>query len=54
MAEARTQGHCEVRLSAQTHAIPFYARFGFRAGGEVYQDAGIPHRAMSFKFEEST
>ena len=33
-------------LSAQTHAIDFYARFGFVAEGEDYDDAGIPHRTM--------
>jgi predicted GNAT family N-acyltransferase len=42
-----------VSLSAQTHAMPFYARFGFRAEGNIYQDAGIPHLAMSFTFQES-
>ena len=33
-------------LEAQTHAIPFYERFGFRAHGPVFDDAGIPHRHM--------
>jgi predicted GNAT family N-acyltransferase len=33
-------------LSAQTYAIPFYARAGFRAFGEIHMDAGIPHRWM--------
>ena len=35
-------------LSAQTHALPFYARHGFVAVGPVYQDAGIPHRHMIY------
>lgn len=35
-------------LSAQTHAIPFYARFGFEPEGPEYLDAGIPHRTMRF------
>lgn len=52
MAEARRQGCSTVRLSAQTHAAPFYARFGFLAEGAVYQDAGIPHVAMTFTFKE--
>jgi predicted GNAT family N-acyltransferase len=43
---ARARGDREVVLSAQTHAIPFYARFGFAAEGDEYDDAGIPHRRM--------
>ena len=46
MQAARARGDREVLLSAQTHAIPFYERFGFVAEGEEYDDAGIPHRAM--------
>ncbi|MCU0939893.1 MAG: GNAT family N-acetyltransferase, partial [Burkholderiaceae bacterium] len=29
MEAARARGHREVVLSAQTHAVPFYARIGF-------------------------
>ena len=36
----------KVKLGAQTHAMGFYAALGFEAVGEVYQDAGIPHRDM--------
>lgn len=43
---ARQRGHREAVLSAQTHALAFYARFGFIAEGPVYGDAGIPHRRM--------
>lgn len=43
---ARARGECEVVLSAQTHAIPFYQRFGFVAEGDIYDDAGIAHRLM--------
>jgi predicted GNAT family N-acyltransferase len=43
---ARSRGDREVVLSAQTHAIPFYERFGFAAEGGEYDDAGIPHRRM--------
>jgi len=39
-----------VLLSAQTHAIAFYERFGFVAEGEAYDDAGIPHRMMRLVF----
>ena len=35
-----------VKLGAQTHALGFYEALGFHAIGEVYDDAGIPHRDM--------
>ena len=35
-----------VTLSAQTHAIGFYERAGFHVVGELFTDAGIPHRKM--------
>jgi predicted GNAT family N-acyltransferase len=46
MQEARRRGHQEVVLSAQTHAVPFYEREGFRSEGGIYDDAGIPHVDM--------
>jgi predicted GNAT family N-acyltransferase len=46
MDEARRRGHQSVVLSAQTHAVPFYEREGFRTEGGVYDDAGIPHIDM--------
>ena len=44
---ARREGCGAVRLHAQTHALDFYARFGFIAVGEEFDEAGIPHRAMT-------
>lgn len=52
LEEARRLGLPGVHLSAQTHAISFYARFGFRAEGDIYPDAGIPHRTMTLNFQE--
>jgi GNAT superfamily N-acetyltransferase len=46
LAIARERGLPEVELSAQTHALGFYARFGFVGEGAEYEDAGIPHRRM--------
>ena len=46
MEEARLRGMRQVVLSAQTHALAFYARHGFAAIGEVYEEAGIPHQEM--------
>ena len=44
--EAARRGLREVALAAQTHALDFYLRHGFEAVGEVFMEAGIPHRAM--------
>ena len=46
LAAARRCGHTMLRLSAQTHAAAFYARAGFVAVGDQYDEAGIPHVAM--------
>jgi predicted GNAT family N-acyltransferase len=43
---ARARGMRRVALNAQTHAVPFYARFGFAVEGEAFIEAGIPHVAM--------
>jgi predicted GNAT family N-acyltransferase len=43
---ARAAGMHDLVLHAQTHAIGFYARFGFAAEGETFMEAGIPHRTM--------
>jgi len=44
--EARRRGFQEAVLDSQTYAIPFYARLGFVAEGEEFDDAGIPHFLM--------
>ncbi|MGS2743007.1 GNAT family N-acetyltransferase [Halomonas sp. LS-001] len=43
---ARQQKHERVVLSSQLHALPFYEQLGFCAYGDVFMDAGIPHREM--------
>lgn len=44
--EAEARGlHCQ-QLSAQTHAIDFYRRLGFRVTSAEYLDAGILHVDM--------
>ena len=43
---ARRQGMASVYLDAQVTSIGFYRRSGFVAYGEVFPDAGIPHRRM--------
>lgn len=47
VAAARARGQSEVALAAQSHAISFYERHGFRAAGPEYPEAGIPHRTMT-------
>ncbi len=47
MAEAARRGMRRLALSAQTHAVDFYARFGFVPEGPEYQEAGLPHQAMA-------
>jgi predicted GNAT family N-acyltransferase len=53
LTKARELGFDQVNLSAQTHAIGFYARHGFIAQGPEYLDAGIPHRSMSLELREA-
>jgi predicted GNAT family N-acyltransferase len=38
---------CRFTLTAQLHALPFYERLGYVAEGEVFMEAGIPHRDMT-------
>ena len=46
VAEAVRTGLAEVALNAQLHALAFYRRHGFAEYGDVFMEAGIPHRAM--------
>jgi predicted GNAT family N-acyltransferase len=46
LAVAREHQHAAVELSAQTHAVGFYRKFGFEVVSGEYFDAGIPHRSM--------
>lgn len=49
MAHARALGFPDAILDSQTHACPFYERFGFAPEGEEFLDAGIPHRRMRLR-----
>ena len=46
VAEAARTGLAKVALNAQVHALAFYRRHGFAEYGDVFMEAGIPHRAM--------
>ncbi len=43
---AKNLGFQQVELSSQVHAIPFYERLGYQPVGEIYDEAGAPHRKM--------
>lgn len=46
LAAGRAAGHRELRLAAQLRVTGFYERLGFEGYGDVFDDAGIPHRWM--------
>jgi predicted GNAT family N-acyltransferase len=43
---SQSQGIRQIELHAQVTVIPFYEQFGFVAQGNIYDEAGIPHRDM--------
>jgi predicted GNAT family N-acyltransferase len=47
LARATELGHRQVVLAAQLQAVAFYESLGFQAYGELFYDAGLPHRWMS-------
>jgi predicted GNAT family N-acyltransferase len=44
---AAARGMRRLSLSAQTYAVPFYARAGFAVSGAEYMECGIPHQNMA-------
>ena len=42
----QSQGIKQIELHAQVSAILFYQQFGFITQGDMYDEAGIPHRDM--------
>ena len=49
LARARESGVRRAYVSAQSYAVPFYNKFGFREYGEEYLDGRIPHRDMDMQ-----
>lgn len=43
---ASSEGVKKFKLNAQTHAIPFYERLGYKTISDIFMDAGIPHVTM--------
>jgi len=46
LEKALILGATELHLHAQTHALNFYKKFGFRAYGNTFSEAGIEHISM--------
>eukprot|EP01016_Furgasonia_blochmanni_P004823 TRINITY_DN11863_c0_g1_i1.p2 TRINITY_DN11863_c0_g1~~TRINITY_DN11863_c0_g1_i1.p2 ORF type:complete len:201 (+),score=21.99 TRINITY_DN11863_c0_g1_i1:344-946(+) len=46
LTRAREHRLKEVQIQAQTHAIPFYRKFGFQEFGPQFLEDGIPHKNM--------
>lgn len=46
LRQAESNGYREVFLDAQVEATGFYRSLGFLERGEIFMDAGIPHRHM--------
>ena len=52
LSEAKTRGLAIAIVNAQTYAIDFYTRFGFKLKGDEFLDAGIPHVRMLLQLGE--
>lgn len=50
---AASQGVLEILLHSQVSAIPFYEKLGFQNQGDIYDEAGIPHRNMMLTLANS-
>ncbi|NLR08809.1 MULTISPECIES: GNAT family N-acetyltransferase [Lactobacillaceae] len=48
MADAKKSDVTRVELDAQQTALDFYQELGFTVIGEVFEEAGIPHRTMRY------
>lgn len=50
---AKLQEVRHIILHSQVSAIPFYEKLGFQAQGDIYDEAGIPHRNMMLTLANS-
>lgn len=48
---ARALRYPSLEMHAQTHAIPFYAKFGFAPYGDEFMECDIPHRMMRLELD---
>lgn len=49
LAEAARRGYGRCRLHAQVHLVDLYRKHGFTPCGDVFYEAGIPHRLMTLE-----
>lgn len=49
MERLEEQGYESILIHAQTHAIPFYEKLGFKPFGEEFMEDGIPHIKMMWR-----
>lgn len=50
LKDLKSQGHQNVILYGQTHALGFYQSFGFKPYGDEFLDARIQHRKLKLQF----
>ena len=50
MERSKEMGAKRAYVSAQSYAVPFYNKFGFKEYGDEYLDGRIPHRDMELVF----
>ena len=48
---AKQTGRNGITLAAQTHAIAFYEKLGYKTRGAIFLDANIEHRWMDLVFD---
>lgn len=49
---SQSQDIKQLELHAQVSVIPFYEQFGFITQGDIYDEAGIPHRDMILHIQQ--
>jgi predicted GNAT family N-acyltransferase len=52
--QARAMHYDSILLHAQTHAVAFYERAGFKVEGDVFDECGIPHQHMRLALPPTT
>jgi predicted GNAT family N-acyltransferase len=50
---ARAEGYETITLHARQPAVPFYEKGGYRVGGAVFSEVGIPHLFMHKHLHEA-
>ncbi|RBP46805.1 GNAT family N-acetyltransferase [Garciella nitratireducens] len=47
--QLKKEGYPNILIHAQSYASPFYQKLGFKAFGEEFMEAGIPHISMLYQ-----